>query len=270
MLGQWHSSLDPQFIWISPWLFWKAIFFETLFIEFFSAKFDTVSSTFFCITPKSKILSLSDFTQTVTLLPSPSILLNMSLTRLKSNLCWNTIKRVFEREIWRRIEYFFPIPPRSKILSLSDGNRTVTLPLDPQLIWISPLQGWKAIYFETLYSEFLSGKFDNVSSNFFLNHLGQKFFPSQTVLGQWHSSLDPQFIWISPWLDWKAIYFETLYSEFLSGKFDNVSSNFFLNHLGQKFFPSQTVLEPLHSPRPSVDLNKSFTRLKSNLCWNTT
>ena len=175
----------------------------------------------------------------------------------------------FEREIWRRIEYFFRIPHRSKILSLSDCNRTVTLPLDPQLIWISPLQGWKAIYFETLYSEFLSGKFDNVSSNFFLNHLGQKFFPSQTVLGHWHSSLDPQFIWISPWLDWKAIYFETLYSEFLSGKFDNVSSNFFLNHLGQKFFPSQTVLEPLHSPRPSVDLNKSFTRLKSNLCWNT-
>ena len=72
----------------------------------------------------------------------------------------------------------------------------------------------------------LSAKFDNVSSTFFVYHLGQKFIPSQTVLGQWHSSLDPQFIWISPWLDWEAIYFETLYSEFLSGKFDNVSSNF--------------------------------------------
>ena len=60
------------------------------------------------------------------------------------------------------------------------------------------------------YSEFLSEKFDNVSSTFFVYTLDQKFFPSQTVLGQWHSSLDPQFIWISHWLGWKAIYIELL------------------------------------------------------------
>ena len=183
----------------------------------------------------------------MTLLPRPSFHLNKSLTKLKSNLCWNTIKRVFEREIWQRIEYFFRIPPRSKIISLSDFTWTVTLLLDPQFIWISPWLGWKAIYVETLYSEFLSAKFDNVSSTFFVYHLGQKLFHSQTVLGLWHSSLDPQFIWISPWISWKAIYVETLYSEFLSAKFDNVSSTFFVYHLGQKLFHSQTVLEPWHS-----------------------
>ena len=96
-------------------------------------------------------------------------------------------------------------------------------------------------------SKFLSAKFDNVSSTFFVYHLCQKIFPPQTLLGQLHSSLRPQFIWISPWLDWKAIYVETLFSEFLSAKFDNVSSTFFVYHIGQKFFPPHTVLGHWHS-----------------------
>ena len=92
---------------------------------------------------------------------------------------------------------------------------------------------------------------------------------SLRLLGQWHSSLNPQFIWVSPWLGWKAIYVETLYSEFLSAKFDNVSSTFFLYHLGQKLFLSQTTRTVTLLPRLSIHLNKSLTRLKSNLFWNT-
>ena len=140
---------------------------------------------------------------------------------------------------------------------------------DPQFIWIVPWLGWKAIYVETLYSEFLSAKSDNVSSNFFVYTLDQKFFPSQTVLGQWHSSLHPQFIWKRHWLGWKAKYFETLYSAFLRAKFDNVS--IFL------CIPSRSKILSLPDwtravtllPRPSIHLNKSLTRLKSSLCWNT-
>ena len=100
------------------------------------------------------------------------------------------------------------ISPSQKVL----GQRNSSL--DPQIIWLNPWLGWKAIYVETLYSEFLSAEFDNLSSTFFVYHLGQKFFASQTVLKQWHSSPDPQFIWVSPRLGWNAIYVETLYSEF--------------------------------------------------------
>ena len=120
----------------------------------------------------------------------------------------------FEREIWQRIKYFFRIPPRSKIFSPQTVLGQWHSSLDPQFIWISPWIGWKAIYVETLYSEFLSAKFDNVSSNFFVYHLGRKFFPPRTVFGHWNFSLDPQFIWKSPWLVWKAIYVEILNSEF--------------------------------------------------------
>ena len=137
--------------------------------------------------------------------------------------------------------YFFRIPPRSKNLSLSDGIWTVILLPRLSIHLNKSLTSWKAIFVETLYSEFLSAKFDNESSTFFLYHLRQKFFLSQTVLRQLHSSLEPQFIWICPSLGWKAIYVETLHSEFLSAKFDVVSSTFFVYHLGQKIFLYETV-----------------------------
>ena len=147
----------------------------------------------------------------------------------------------------------------------------MTLLPRPSIQLNNSLTRLKAIYFETLYSAFLSDKFDNVSSTFFVYHLGQKIFPLQTVVGQWHSSLDPQFIWISPGLGWKAIYVETLYSAFLSAKFDNVSSTFFVYHLGQKnFFPSDCTRTVTLLPRPSIHLKKSLTRLKTDLYWNTT
>ena len=203
------------------------------------------------------------------LLPRASILLNKSLTRLKSDLCWNTIarfwarnlttysvpffvyhlgqqifsshtvlgqwhtsldsriiqkipwlgwnanyvetlQRVSEREIWQRIGYFFVYTLDQKFFPYQTVLRQWHSSLEPQIIWISPWLGWKAIYVETLYSDILIAKLDNLFSTFFVYHLGQQLLSSHTVLGQWHSSLDPQLIWISPWLGWKAIYVETL------------------------------------------------------------
>ena len=209
-----------------------------------------------------KILSPSDCTQTVTLLPRPSIHLNKSLTRLKRDLCLNTIWRVFEREIWQHIEYFFVYHLGQKLIPPQTLLGQWPSALDPQFIWISPWLGWKGIFVETLYSAFLSAKFDNVSSTFFVYNLGQKLIPPQTLLRQWPSALDPQFIWISPWLGWKAIYVETLYSAFLSAKFDNVSNNFFVCHLCQKFFHPQTVLRQWHS-----SLDPQFIWISPWLGW---
>ena len=110
---------------------------------------------YFRIHPRSKILSLSDCTRTVKLLPRPSIHLIKSLTRLKSNLCWNTIYRVFEREIWQRVEYYFRIHPRSKILSLSDCTRTVKLLPRPSIHLIKSLTRLKSnLCWNTIYRVF--------------------------------------------------------------------------------------------------------------------
>ena len=330
VLGPWHSSLDPQFIWISPWLGWKAIYVGTLYSEFFSAKFDNVPSTFFVYHLGQK------FFQCQTVLGPWNSSLHPQFIWISP---WQVWKAIYVGTLYSEFfsAKFDNVPSTFFVYHLGQKffhSQTVLGPwhfsLDPQFIWISPWLGWKAIYVGTLYSEFFSAKFDNVPSIFFVYHLGQKFFRSQTVLGPWHSSLDPQFIWVSPWLGWKAIYVETLYSDFLSAKFDNVSSTFFVYHLGQKFFHCQTVLGPWHSSldpqfiwispwlgwkaiyvetlysdflsakfdnvsstffcipprskilslpdctwtltllsRPSIHLNKSLTRLKSNLCWNT-
>ena len=261
-LGQWHSSLDPQFIWISPWLGWKAIYVETLYSEFLSAKFDNVSSTFFVCHLGQK------FFPPQTVLGQWHSSLDPQFIWISPWLGWKAIyvETLYSDFLSAKFDNvsssFFVYHLGQKFFPPQTVLEQWHSSLDPQFIWISPWLGWKAIYVETLYSEFLSAKFDNVSSSFFVYHLGQKFFHPQTVLGQWHSSLDPQFIWITPWLGWKAIYVETLYSEFLSTKFDNVSSSFFEYHLGQKFFPPQTVLGQWHS-----SLDRQFIWISPWLGW---
>ena len=262
VLGLWHSSLDPQFIWMSPRLCWKAIYVETLYSEFSSAKFDNVSSTFFVYHLGQKLF----LSQTV--LRQWHSSLDPQFIWMSPRLCWKAIyvETLYSEFLSAKFDNvsstFFVFHRGQKLFDSQTVLGSWHYSLDPQFIWISPSLGWKAIYFETLYIEFFSAKSDNVSSTFFIYHLGQKFFHSQTVIGPWYSSLDPQFIWISPWLGWKAIYFETLYIEFFSAKSDNVSSTFFVYHLVQKFFPSQTVLGLWHS-----SLDPQFIWLSPRLCW---
>ena len=254
VLGQWHSSLDPQFIWISPWLGWKAIYVEKLYSEFLSAKYDNVSSTFFF-----NRLGQKFFRSQIVPKPSHSSL-DSQFIWISPWLGWKPIyvetlySEFFSAKFDNVSSTFFVYNLGQKFFPSQTVLGHWHSCLDPQFIWISPWLGWKAIYVETLYSEFLSAKFDNVSSTFFVYHLGQKFFPSQIVLKQWHSSLDPQFIWISPWLGWKAIYVEILYSEFLSAKFDNVSSTFLILSRSKILSLSDGTWAVTLLPRPSIHL----------------
>ena len=269
VLRQRHSSLDPQFILISPWQGWKPIYVETLNSEFFSAKFDNVSSNFFGYQLGQKFFLY----QTVLVQWHSS--LDPQFIWISPWLGWKAIyvETLYSDFLSAKFDNvsstFFVYHLGQKFFLYQTVHGQWHSSLDPQFIWISPWLGWKAIYVETLCSDFLSAKFDTVSSTFFVYRLGQKNFPSQTVLRQWHSSLDPQFIWISPWLGWKAIYVGTLYSEFFRTKFDNVPSTFFVYHLCQKFFHSQTVLGPWHS-----SLDPQFIWISpwlgwKAICWNT-
>ena len=246
VLGQWHSSLEPQFIWISSWLGWKALYVETLYSEFLRAKFDNVSSTFFVNNLDQK------FFPSQTVLGQWHSSLDPQFIWKSPWLGWEAIyvETLYSEFLCAKFDNvsstFFIYALDQKFVPSQTVLGQVHYSLDPQLIWISLWQCWKAIYLETLYSEFLRAKFDNVSSTFFVNTLGQNFFPSQTVLGQWHSSLDPQSIWKITWLGWEAIYVETPCSEFLCAKFDNVSSTFFVYALDQKFVPSQILLRQRH------------------------
>ena len=242
VLRAWHSSLDHQFNWISPWPGWKPIYVETLYSEFFSAKFDNVSSTFLVYHLGQKFFLYR------TVLGQWNSSLDPQFNWTSPWLGWKAIyvetpySRFLSANFDNVSSTFFGYSLGQKFFLYQTVLGQWNSSLDHQFNWISPWLGWKPIYVETLYSKFFSAKFDNVSSTFFVYHLGQKFFLYQTVFGQWNSSLDPQFIWTSPWLGWKAIYVETLISLFLSANFDNVSSTFFGYPLGQKIFLYQNVL----------------------------
>ena len=145
LLGLWHSYLDPQSIWTSPWLDWK----------------------------------------------SPFMKLH---------------KSIFELEIWQRVKYFFRRSPKFEIISASEPTRIMTLLLGPSIHLNKSLTILKVTFHETAQEYFLSSKFDNVLSTFFVDHLYPILSLLQNLLGLWHSYLGPQSIWTRPWLDWKSLF----------------------------------------------------------------
>ena len=92
----------------------------------FWARHLTTYSVIFRIPTRSTIIFLSHCTRAVTLLPRLSNQMKMSLTRLKSNLCWNTVASFWARHL-TTYSVIFRIPTRPKIFSFSDCTRTVTL-----------------------------------------------------------------------------------------------------------------------------------------------
>ena len=120
-------------------------------------------------------------------------------------------------------------------------------------------------FHENAQEYFLSSKFDNVLSTFFVEDLYQMLSLFQNPLGLWHSYLGPQPIWTSPWQDWKSGFM----------KLQNFTRVFFELEIWQRvkyFFrrwPQSNIIsvsEPTTIMtlllRNSTHLNKSLRRLK--------
>ena len=130
----------------------------------------------------------------------------------------------------------------------------------------------KVTFHETAQEYFLSSKFDNVLSTFFVDHLYPILSPLQNLLRLWHSYLGPQSIWTSPWLDWKSLFMK-LHKSVFSSKFDNVLSTFFVDHLYPILFPLQNLLGLWHSylgpqsiwRRPWLDWKSLFMKLHKSI-----
>ena len=105
---------------------------------------------FFRIHPRSKIRSLSDCTQAMILLPRASILLNKSLTRLKSDLCWNNIARFWARNLTTYSVPFFVYHLGQQLFSSHTVLGQWHSSLDSRIIQKIPWLGWNANYVETL------------------------------------------------------------------------------------------------------------------------
>ena len=183
----------------------KITFLETAREYFLSSKFDNVLSTFF-VDDLYQILSL--FQNLIGLWHSylgPQPIWTSPWQDWKS-FFMKLHRSVFELEIWQRVKYFFRRRPISNYTSVSEPTRIMTLPLRTSTHLNKSLTRLKITFLETAREYFLSSKFDNVLSTFFVEDLYQKLPLFQNLLGLWHSYLGPQPIWTSPWQDWKSLF----------------------------------------------------------------
>ena len=110
--------------------------------------------------------------------------------------------------------------------------------LDLQIIWKSLCLGSKKFYFETLYREFLSSKFDTVSTSSVKKSFAFRLY-SDVDTTPWTLNL------IESVLDWSAKRFMLIHfiDGYWSSKIDEVSTSFFVDQLSQKLTCLQNVIQ---------------------------
>ena len=132
----------------------------------------------------------------MTLQCRPSIQLNKSLTVLKISFL-KTHKKFFELEIWQPIKYVFPRPARSTIRAPLEPTRTMTLLRRLSIQLNKSLTRLKITFMKTHKNIFWARNLTTYSCTFFPDQLDQQLGLYFTSL--WHSYVDSQFNWTSPW-----------------------------------------------------------------------
>ena len=121
----------------------------------------------------------------------------------------------------------------------------------------------KFTFHENAQEQFLSSKSDNVSTTFFSDQLDQQWVLFQNLLlGLWHSYVEPQFNWSSPWLRLNSLFMKTHKNKCELEMWQRIK--YFL------FRPAKSTISSLTEPtrtmtllrRISIQLNKSLTALK--------
>ena len=216
---------------------------------------------FFRRRPISNINSVSEPTRIMTLLLRTSTHLNKSLTRLKITF-HETAQEYFLSSKFDHVLSTFFVDDLYQILSLFQNFIGLWHSyLGPQPIWTSPWQDWKSLFMK-LHMSFLSSKFDNVLSIFFVDDLYQILPLIQNLLGLWHSYLGPQPIWTSPWQDWKSLLMNLHKSIFELEIWQRVKYFFRRRPISNIISVSELTRNMILLLRTSTDLNKSLTRLK--------
>ena len=188
----------------------KIVFQETAQEYFLSSKFDNVLSTFFVDHLDGKLALFHN------LLGISHTLVDPHFIWKRPSLDWTSLfmkllKCIlsFELKIWH-VHYFFRRPPRWKIISVSEPTKIITILRRRSIQLTKSFTRLKIAFQETAQEYFLSSKFDNVLSTFFVDHLDGKLALIHNLLGLSHTSVDPHFIWKRSSLDWTSIFMKLL------------------------------------------------------------
>ena len=128
----------------------------------------------------------------MTLLLRTSTHLNNSLTGLKITFHETAQEYFLSSKFDNVLSTFFRRSPASNIISISEPNSTMTLLLNTSTHLSKSLTGLKITFHETAQEYFLSSKFDNVLSTFFVDHLHQILSLFQNLIAFLHSCVGPQ------------------------------------------------------------------------------
>ena len=176
----WHSFLEPQINQIGSWLGWKTFYVESIYMEFLELKIWKRIDYFFCRAVKSKFLWLSDCFLMLTLLLSPFNQLNNFLTRLKDNLCSNTIEGFWSSKFDNVSTTF--VDQLGQIFILSQTRlQKLHSSSEPQIKWIRLWLCWKTFYVSIIYWEFLELRIRQRVDYFFVYQRSQKFICFRTL-----------------------------------------------------------------------------------------
>ena len=245
----------------------KITFHETTQEYFLSSKFDNVLSTFFVDDLYQKLSLFQSLRRLWQYYVGPQPIWTspwQEWISLFMNL-QNCTRVFFEIEIWQRVKYFFRRWPISNIISVSEPTRIMTLLLGNSTHLNRSLTKLKITFHETTQEYFLSSKFDNVLSTFFVDDLYQKLSLFQNLRGLWQYYLGPQPIWTSPWQERKSLFMNL----------QNCTRVFFEIEIWQRvryFFRRRPISKIISVSeftrimtillRTSTHLNKSLTRMK--------
>ena len=116
---------------------------------------------------------------------------------------------------------FFVDNPDRKFLLFRNLLGRVHSYSSPHFTWPSSWPDWRTLFVKLHTDTFLSAKFENDMSEFFVVNTDNFFFLFQILLGSIRSYSGPRFIWPSSWPDWKTHFVKLHTDTFLSAKFDN-------------------------------------------------
>ena len=241
----------------------KIAFYETAQEYFLSPKFDNVLSTFFVDHLDGKLALFHNLLGLSHTLVDPHFIwkrpsLDWTSLFMKLHKCILS----FELKIWR-VNSFFRRPPRWKIISVSEPTNIITVLRRPSIQLTKTFTRLKIAFYETTQEYFLSPKFDNVLSTFFVDHPDGKLALFHNLLGLSHTLVDPHFIWKRPSLDWTSLFMKLLKC-ILSFELKIWRVNSFFRRPPR--WKIISVSEPTNIitvlRRPSIQLTKTFTRLK--------
>ena len=151
--------------------------------------------------------------------------------------------------------------------SVSKPTSMYTLLLYPSIHLNASSTEWNTLFVELHSDTFLSAKFDNNLSTFFVDKPDQKFILLQNLLGCIHSYSSPHFINKIFWLDWKTLF--VLHSHtFLSAKLDNDMSTFFVDNPDQKVSPFQSLLGCLTPSLALISFDQVLDQIEIHFSWN--